>query len=162
MTNVPDAETRPDAAQLVAAYRQILTWLGAGTALGACAELAMLRHWQGPGQLVPWALLVLLLGSAAAWLVRRSPAPARALRTVAVVTALGSAYGVYEHLKGNLAAGPSSARYAESWASMPAASHLWAAASGAVGASPLLAPGMVGLAGVLLWLAVLGWRDRGA
>jgi hypothetical protein len=149
--------TRSDAVKLVAVYRRLLTWLGVGTAVGACAELAMLRHWQSPGQLVPWAVLAVLLLAAAAWLTRRSAATARILRGTAVVAALGSAFGVYEHVGANLAAGPLSGRYTAEWESMSAVSQLWAAATGSVGASPVLAPGMVGLAGVLLWLAAFRW-----
>jgi hypothetical protein len=131
VSDVPDTVgTRHDTVELVSVYRRLLTWLGIGTALGACAELAMLRHWQGPGQLVPWAVLAVL----------------------------GGAFGVYEHVGANLAAGPLSGRYAADWESMPAVSQLWAAATGAVGTSPVLAPGMVGLAGALLWLGALRWR----
>jgi len=142
---------------LVALYRRVLTWLGIGTALGACAELAMLRHWQGPGQLVPWGVLAVLLVAAAVWLVRRSVASARALQAVAVVAVLGSAFGVYEHVGANLAVGSLSGRYGPGWESLPATAQVWAAATGAVGAAPVLAPGMVGLAGVLLGLAALRW-----
>jgi len=150
-------ETRSEAVKLVALYRRVLTWLGAGTALGACAELAMLRHWQGPVQLVPWAVLAALLLAAVAWLTRRSAATARILQGTAVVAALGSAFGVYEHVGANLAAGPLSGRYAAGWESMSAVSQLWAAATESVGAAPVFAPGMVGLAGVLLWLAAFRW-----
>jgi hypothetical protein len=149
--------TRSDAAELVDLYRRLLTWLGVGTALGACAELAMLRHWQGPGQLVPWAVLAVLLLAAAAWLARRSAATARILQGTAVVTVLGSAFGIYQHVGANLAAGPLSGRYAGRWESMPAVSQLWAAVTWSVGTAPLLVPGMVGLAGVLMWLAAFRW-----
>lgn len=145
-------------ARLVSTYRSALTWLGLGTALGAVAELAMLRHWQGPGQIVPWALLAVLLAAAVAWLVRRRTWTARAARTAGAVAVLGSGYGLYEHLKGNLADGALDPRYAEVWASMSAPARWWAAGTGAVGDSPLLAPGMIGLAGALLWLATLRWR----
>jgi hypothetical protein len=152
--------TRSDAEKLVGLYRRLLTWLGIGTALGACAELAMLRHWQSPAQLVPWAVLTVLLLAAAAWLVRRSWATARVLQAAAVAAVLGSAFGIYEHVGANLGAGPLSGRYAGKWESMSAMSQLWTAATGAVGAAPLLAPGMVGLAGVLLWLAAFRWAPR--
>lgn len=148
-------------ARLVSFYRRVLTLLGAGVALGALTELAMLRHWQGPAQLVPWAVLAVLLLAAAAWLVRRTAGTARTVQVAAAVSVLGSAYGVYEHVLANLRAGPLDPRYAEVWASMPGATQLWAAASGAVGPSPVLVPGMMGLAGVLLWLAVFRWgRDK--
>jgi hypothetical protein len=146
-----------DPVKLVALYRRILTWLGVGTALGACAELAMLHHWQTPGQFVPWAVLGLLLLAAAAWLTRRSTTTARILQGTAVVAAIGSAFGIYQHVSANLDAGPLSGRFTGKWESMSAMSHLWAAATGSVGASPVLAPGMVGLAGVLLWLSTFRW-----
>ena len=146
-----------DAARLVPVYRRALTWLGVAVALGALTELAMLRHWQGPAQLVPWAVLAVLLLAAAAWLVRRSAATARTLRVAAVVSVLGSAYGVYEHVLANLRAGPLDPRFAGDWDAMSGAARLWAASSGAVGPSPVLVPGTMGVAGVLLWLAVLRW-----
>ncbi|MCU1541525.1 MAG: hypothetical protein JWM01_2472 [Arthrobacter sp.] len=149
--------TRSDAVKLVAVHRRTLAWLGVGTALGACTELAMLRHWQSPGQFVPWAALAVLLLSAAAWLTRRSTTTARVLQGAAVVSALCSAFGVYQHIGANLAAGPLSGRYTGKWESMSAMSQLWAAGTGSVGASPVLAPGMVGLAGVLLWLSTFRW-----
>jgi hypothetical protein len=149
----------PDDARLVTVYRRVLTLVGIGTVLGALTELAMLRHWQGPAQLVPWAVLAVLLLCAVAWLVRRTTGTARAVRVAAVVSVLGSAYGVYEHVLANLRAGPLDPRYAEAWDSMSGAAQLWAASSGAVGPSPVLVPGTMGLAGVLLWLAVLRWRS---
>ncbi|WP_083665174.1 hypothetical protein [Kocuria sp. CNJ-770] len=148
----------PDDARLVPFYRRVLTLLGIGTVLGALTELAMLRHWQGPAQLVPWAVLTVLLLAAAAWLVRRSAGTARAVQVAAAVSVLGAAYGVYEHVLANLRAGPLDPRYAELWESMSGAARLWLASSGAVGPSPVLVPGTMGLAGVLLWLAVLRWR----
>ena len=104
---------------------------------------------------------VLLVG-AVAWLVRRTAGTARTVRVAAVVSVLGSAYGVYEHVLANLRAGPVDPRYAEVWESMSGAAQLWAATSGAVGPSPVLVPGTMGLAGVLLWLAVLRWRHGAA
>ncbi|MFI7483885.1 hypothetical protein ACH9EU_15880 [Kocuria sp. M1R5S2] len=150
----------PDDARLVPIYRWALTLLGIATVLGALTELAMLRHWQGPAQLVPWAVLAVLLLAAVAWAVRRSPATVRAVQVAAVVAVLGSVYGVYEHVLANLRAGPLDPRYAEVWESMSGAARLWAATSGAVGPSPVLVPGTMGLAGVLLWLAVLRWGRR--
>jgi hypothetical protein len=158
MSTAPQtAGARTDDARLVSVYRRVLTLLGIGTVLGALAELAMLRHWQGPAQLVPWAVLAVLLAAAAAWSLRRSAGTARAVQAAAVVAVLGSAYGVYEHVLANLRAGPLDPRYAEVWESMPVAAQLWAATSGAVGPSPVLVPGTMGLAGVLLWLAVFRW-----
>ncbi|MEX5298114.1 hypothetical protein RCG67_04955 [Kocuria sp. CPCC 205292] len=160
MSTAPEAAAAgADDARLVPVYRRVLTLLGIGTVLGALTELAMLRHWQGPAQLVPWAVLAVLLLGAAAWLVRRSAGTARTVRIAAVVSVLGSAYGVYEHVLANLRAGPADPRYAGVWESMSGAAQLWAATSGAVGPSPVLVPGTMGLAGVLLWLAVLRWRD---
>ncbi len=151
-----------DDARLVSVYRRVLTLVGIGTVLGALTELAMLRHWQGPAQLVPWAVLAVLLVGAVAWLVRRTAGTARTVRVAAVVSVLGSAYGVYEHVLANLRAGPVDPRYDGVWDSMPGAAQLWAATTGAVGPSPVLVPATMGLAGVLLWLAVLRWRHGAA
>jgi hypothetical protein len=161
MSTAPRAAADDDA-RLVLVYRRALTLVGLAAVLGALTELAMLRHWQGPAQLVPWAVLAVLLLGAVAWLVRRTAGTARTVRVAAVVSVLGSAYGVYEHVLANLRAGAVDARFAGSWESMSGAAQLWAATSGAVGPSPVLVPGTMGLAGVLLWLAVLRWRPRPA
>ena len=117
----------------------------------------MLRHWQGPAQIVPWVVLGLLLLAAFAWLLRRSAATARAVQSTAVVAVLGSAYGVYEHVLANLRAGPIDPRYGEAWSAMSGPAQLWVAVNGSVGPSPVLVPGTMGLVGVLLWLAVFRW-----
>lgn len=152
--------TRTREAVLLEAYRRILTVLGIGTIFGAFAELAILRHWNSPAQLVPWAVLVVLLVAALAWSLRRTRLTMWLLRGAAVVTVLGSSFGVYQHIEANLVSGPLDAGYSASWATMSMPAQLWAAGSGAVGASPVLAPGMIGLAGVLLWLATLGWSTN--
>lgn len=158
MTSPPETSAAAqDAVQLVSLYRRALTWLGLGAGLGACTELVMLRHWQGPAQIVPWVVLGVLLLAAVAWLLRRSAATARAVQGAAVVAVLGSAYGVYEHVLANLRAGPLDPRYGEGWAAMSLPVQLWAAVNGSVGPSPVLVPGTMGLVGVLLWLAVFRW-----
>ena len=160
MTGPPETSaTDQDAVQLVSLYRRVLTWLGMGVALGAGVELAMLRHWQGPAQLVPWVVVAVLLFAAAAWLVRRTATTARTVQVAAAVSVLGSAYGVYEHVLANLRAGPLDPRYAEVWDSMSGTAQLWVATSGGVGPSPVLVPGTMGLAGVLLSLAAFRWSS---
>lgn len=153
-------ETRSSQAALVATYRQLLTLIGIGTVLGAFAELASLRHWGSPAQLIPWVLLTILLIAALAWSLTRTTVTVRILRGAAIVAVLGSAFGVFEHIQANLESGPLDARYSATWATMSTPAQLWTAASGGVGPSPLLAPGMIGLAGVLLWLATLGWTGN--
>lgn len=161
MTRTSDLETTRSAeAALVSTYRRILTIIGVGTVLGAFAELASLRHWTTPFQLVPWVVLAILLVAALAWWLRRTTLTMRTLRGAAILAALGSGFGVYQHIEANLESGPLDAGYSASWATMSTPAQLWTAASGGVGPSPPLAPGMIGLAGVLLWLATLGWSSH--
>jgi hypothetical protein len=158
MTSPPETPAAAQGAvELVSLYRLVLTWLGLGAGLGACTELAMLRHWQGPAQIVPWVVLGVLLLVAVAWLLRRSAATVRAVQVAAVVAVLGGAYGVYEHVLANLRAGPVDPLYMDAWPAMSSAAQLWAAVNGSVGPSPVLVPGTMGLVGVLLWLAVFRW-----
>jgi hypothetical protein len=161
MTRFSDLEeTRSAEAVLVATYRRILTIIGVGTVLGAFVELASLRHWTTPFQLVPWFVLGILLVAALAWWLAPTTLTMRILRGAAILAVLGSGFGVYEHIEANLESGPLDARFSATWATMATPAQLWTAASGGVGPSPPLAPGMIGLAGVLLWLATLGWSGR--
>lgn len=138
--------------------RTALLLLAGAVALGALAELAMLRHWSDVQQLVPWVLAALVGLAAAALLGRRTPSwVVYAARAVGVIAALGSGYGVLIHILSNFEAGPLDFRYADRWEQLPMVQQIWLAATGGVGPAPALAPGMVALGGVCL---LLGTLDR--
>lgn len=145
--------TRPESATL-ARMRTVVALLATLTALGGMVELAMLRHWGGV-RLVPWFVLGLV---AVVGVVTARGGPARLAQGAGVVGLLGAGLGVWQHIAANHALGPRLAQYAQTWGELSALERWWLAATGAVGAAPALAPGMLGLAGVLLIVAVLDRR----
>jgi hypothetical protein len=141
--------------RLIRRYIRGLWWLTTATAIGGIAELAMLRHWDGWLQLLPWVMRAGL--SATAVVVRRRPT-ARVMvmaRRVAIAAVVLAAIGVVEHVWGNHRTAPLDATYGAVWDAMPVWSRWWTAATGDVGPSPALAPAIIALDGVLLWLATL-------
>ena len=130
--------------------RRALLAAAAVTYLGAAVEMALVEHYDGVWQLMPFALVAAGLGTVgAAW-----PAPTARpwlLAGVGAVVVVGSVLGVYFHLEGNWALA------AEVRPDEPLASRVWHALSGG---NPLLAPGMVGLAGALGAAAGLGSGDQ--
>jgi hypothetical protein len=146
--------TRHD--QLAERFRRAFVWLGGTAIAGTSVELAMLRHWTSTTQLLAWAAVAAAAVALALTVVRPTPTRLRAGRAIAAAVAVTSAIGVVEHVYGNYGAGPLDFRYADRWATMSLASRWWAAASGAVGPSPALAPAILAQAAVFVWLAGIG------
>ena len=145
-----------DGLRLAARLRAALILLAGAVALGAGAELAMLRHWNGIQQVVPWLVAAgVLLGAGVLW-VRRTRMTVTLARVSGAVAALGGAYGVVIHVLSNYQAGPLDRLYATTWDALPLVTRLWLAATGGTGPAPPLAPGMLALAGVCLILGSLG------
>lgn len=133
--------------------RRILALLAAATAVGGIVEMAMLRHWDEGTQLIPWFVLVPV--AIVAILVAGDRGSTRLAQVTGAAGVATGGIGVLLHLSENLDAGEDLAQYARTWESMPIVERLWLVLNGSVGDAPLLAPGMVTLAGVLLLLAVL-------
>lgn len=123
--------------------RLALLGLGALSLAGAVAELAMERHWDGFIQLIPW----FAVGAVALSIVLVLAAPSRQTillaRVLALVVAVATLFGVYEHIEENHKAGALDFRYANTWESMSSASQWWKAATKTVGPAPVLAPGVL-------------------
>lgn len=136
--------------------RKILALTAVGTALGGVVELALLSHWGESTQLLPWVALAAV--AVAGVLVARGGGNTRAAQAIGAASLLTGAIGVVLHLAENLGAGENLAQYAQTWESMPFFERLWLVLDGSVGEAPLLAPGMVSLAGVLIFVAVLDRR----
>lgn len=150
----------PSDAALVSRFRRAVLGLGAAAAAGAAAELAMLRHWNGVEQLVPWATLAAVTAGMVLVALGRSRTTILTGRVIGLAAGLASLFGVYEHIASNYRAGPLDFRYTDRWPTMSAWSRWWAAASGAVGPSPVLAPAILALAGACLVLATMGRAAR--
>jgi hypothetical protein len=149
----PAVRGDPDPADAVRPLRRgLLLLAGVGT-MGTALELAALRHWDSTVQLVPWAALAVTAVAVAAMAVRPSARTVRAVRWVAVGLFLVAAFGTYEHVLSNYHVAPLDFRFAARWPTMSAPARWWAAASGAVGPSPALAPGVLAMSALCLLLA---------
>ncbi len=131
--------------------RALLTLAGAGVA-GTALELAMIRHWNSPVEMIPWAVLAALAAGIAVAARRPSPWAVRAVRWLAIVVALTAVFGVARHVMANYDAAPLDVRYTVRWASMSTPSRWWAALTQSVGPSPTLAPLVLAQAAACLWL----------
>ncbi len=147
------------------------TWFQRGFAALAAAgiafttiELALLRHWSTPAQVIPWFVLAGLGLALAAVITRPSAVVVRVVRVVAAIAATAAAYGVYAHVRANYDAGPLDFRYAVKWAAMSPLSRWWAALTESVGPSPVLAPAVLAQTAACLLLTTFGRarRDAGA
>jgi hypothetical protein len=137
-----------------------LRWLAAAGLAGTATELAMLRHWTSQSQRLAWAALGALAIAFALTTVHTTPARLGAGRLLAGSVALFAAVGVLVHVRANVEAGPLDFRYAARWPTMGLAERWWAAATGAVGPAPALAPAILAQTAVLVWLASIGQRTR--
>ncbi|MEU6720158.1 hypothetical protein ABZ897_52620 [Nonomuraea sp. NPDC046802] len=121
---------------------------------GAAAELAFERHWRSPVQFIPWAALVLLaLGLV---LLLAAPRAITAVRVLAAVVLVVSAYGVFTHVSVNFGAGPSDPE----WDALSSLTQWWYALTKTVGSAPPLAPGMLAQGALLLLLTSTMKRQR--
>ena len=118
---------------------------------GTAVELAMLRHWNGLIQLIPWAALAVVAVAIGLVLRRRI----RLARILAVAVFVTAALGIYEHTLANYHAGPLDFRYAARWATMSSGSRWWAAFTESVGPSPTLAPLVLAWSSLCVWFATL-------
>ena len=136
--------------------RRILALIAVGTAAGGLVEMALLRHWGEATQIIPWVVLIAVL--VVGLLVATGGGSRIGAQVTGAAGLLTGAIGIFLHLSENLDEGEDLAQYAQTWESMPVLERVWLALNGTVGEAPLLAPGMVSLAGVILFIAVLG-RD---
>jgi hypothetical protein len=114
--------------------------LAVAASLGAIAELWLVEHTEGWTQLLPFAMAACIVVSVG--VVSFSPTP-RVLsvhRALMALMLVGSAYGVYEHVAGNIT-------FAREIRPSAAASEVWMA--GLSGGNPAFAAGVLAVAGLL-------------
>jgi hypothetical protein len=133
---MPPTETRDVAERL----RTFLLYTSAALCGGTVVELLLAKHTQDAVQLIPFALCGIGLAVVVAAILRPRRETLLALRLVMVVLVLGSLFGVYEHLASNV----SFELEMRPGATLAA---VWLKAL--QGAAPLLAPGILALAGML-------------
>lgn len=129
------------------AFRQILAVIAGVAATGTMLELALIGHWHGPLQLIPWAVAYATM--TAAW-ATATPTGTRRLqlaRWLSTLNIIGGALGSAVHLQAN-----------QQFAAEihPAASTVELMARAAQGRIPLLAPLVLALPSVLVLVAA--WR----
>ena len=121
-------------------YRRFLLWLSACICAGTVVELWLSKHTEDAIQFVPFVLCAIGFAAILAALLRPQRSTLIALRVVMVLLVAGSLLGMYEHLAGN---------FGFELEIRPGAtfSDVWFAALR--GSNPLLAPGILALAGIL-------------
>jgi hypothetical protein len=108
--------------------------------LGTIVELWLAKHVKDPVQLIPFGLCVVGFLSALAVLLQPQRTTIIVLRIVMIVVVLGSVLGAYEHLASNV----------EFESEMrPSAAATDVVMPALMGSAPLLAPGILALAGIL-------------
>lgn len=120
--------------------RTFLLGLAAFLCAGTMVELALIGHWEGPPQILPFVLCGLGLAAVIALLLRPQRRIIRLLRWVMGVTFAGSLFGVYEHIEHNIG-------FAMEIRPNATMGDVFFDALG--GANPLLAPGMLALAAMI-------------
>lgn len=132
-----------DAQTLNHRFRLFLLGVAAFMFVGSLAELYFAEHTESPVQLLPFVLAALGLIAIVAVYLRPQSITLRLLQGVMVLTGLGSAFGIFEHIEHNI-------EFALEIRPNAAVGDVFFEALG--GANPLLAPGILGL-GALLALA---------
>ncbi len=134
--------------------RSMLGLAAAGIAATA-VELATLRHWTTTTQLIPWLVLAVLIAGVLIVTVGPSRQMIRVVRAIAVIAALSGLYGLFIHVKANYDAAILDFHFTDRWPHMSLTSKVWAASTGQVGPSPVMAPAVLTQCAVCLALATL-------
>ncbi len=129
-----------NAAEVLRRLRRFLLLLSLALFIGALVELWLVEHTQ---DLIQWLAFALAGAGALATLLamlRPGRASVRVLRVCMALVVLGSLFGVYEHIAGNIAFEREI---------QPNASTGRLVSRGLRGGNPLLAPGLLAVAAVL-------------
>jgi hypothetical protein len=129
-----------DAALIIERLRRFLLALAGCLCIGTTIELVLAEHTEDHIQLVPFVLCALGLIAVLMTLIRPQRLTLLALRGVMGLLILGSLFGIYEHLQSNIAF---------ELDIRPGAVVFDVLFEALKGAAPLLAPGILALAGVL-------------
>ena len=131
-----------------ARYRRFLLWVTAGLFLGTPVELLLTEHTNGLEQRIPFLLCLVGLVAVASALRAPGRKTLLTLRGSMIGIGAGALYGIYAHLSHNVEF-ELEIRPTEGLGDV-----VWDALQGA---SPLLAPGILGLA-ALLGVAATFWH----
>lgn len=129
--------------------------LAATGVVATALELATLRHWTTTTQLIPWMVLGLVAVGVATLIVHPSRRSIRVVRLIACFAVASGLYGLFVHVKSNYEAAILDYRFTDSWPAMSLVAKLWAAGTGKVGPSPVIAPAVLSQCAISLALATL-------
>jgi DNA-binding winged helix-turn-helix (wHTH) protein len=135
--------------------RNCLIALAALNTAGIAVELASLRHWKTPVQMIPWVTVVVIAVCIGLLVPRPTRGSVHTVRILAALVVVSALFGMYEHIAANYRAGPLDFRFADHWAAMPLAARLWASLTGAVGPAQAFVPGVMAFGATCLWFATL-------
>ena len=133
--------------------RRSMLGLAAAGIVATTVELATLRHWTTTTQLIPWMVLAVLAVGVLTVALGGSRQMIRVVRVIALLAAISGVYGLYIHVKANYDAAILDYRFTDRWPHMSLTSKLWAASTGQVGPSPVMAPAVLSQCAVCLALA---------
>ncbi|MDO8364729.1 MAG: hypothetical protein Q7V88_17695 [Actinomycetota bacterium] len=152
MRSIDPHSPRADTADLLRKAMLALAVLGV---LATTVELATLRHWKTTDQVIPWVVLGVVAAAVLALIVHPTPPTIKAVRTLAVLGIASGLYGLFVHVKSNYDVAILDYRYTDTWPTMSLWSKLWAAATGGVGPSPVMAPAVLSQCAICLAFATL-------
>jgi len=135
--------------------RALLVVAAIGTATTG-VELAFLRHWTTPLELIPWASIALLVAAIVPLALGATRRRVGWARIVAVVTGITAAIGVGVHVWQNYEAAPLDYHFTDTWPATAEPIRWILAATDTVGPVPSLAPSALAFVCVCLLLATLG------
>jgi hypothetical protein len=138
------------AGEVLRRLQQFLLLLAALLFGGTLLELWLVNHTKDAVQWLPFGLCFLGMLTTFAVLWRKSNATVRALRWCMALVILGSIFGIFEHIYNNL-------EFAREIHPNASTRELLMKSLG--GANPLLAPGMLAVAGLLALAATYGYQQ---
>ena len=136
--------------------RASLLWLVFMGVVGSATVLAYERHWDGYWQLVPWAVLALVLLSLLALVIFPCPTSRKLVRLVAVATIIASCLGLWQHFDQNYEAASLDVAHGNSWEDMSHVGRIWEVATGSVGHVPIYAAAILIPIGMALAMSTIG------
>jgi hypothetical protein len=152
-TNLRPVSRLVNVADTATILRRSMLALAAAGIVATTVELATLRHWTTTTQLIPWMVLGVLAIGVLIVALGGSRQMIRVVRFIALVAALSGVYGLYIHVKANYDAAILDYHFTDRWPHMSLLSKLWAASTGQVGPSPVMAPAVLSQCAVCLALA---------
>jgi predicted CDP-diglyceride synthetase/phosphatidate cytidylyltransferase len=128
------------AAEVLRQLRRFLLMLSVALFSGALIELWLVGHTEDWIQWLPFALSIAGVAIVLWMMFRPDKRSVKALRLCMILVALGSLFGIYQHVTGNIAFEREL---------QPNASAAQLISRGLQGGNPLLAPGILGIAALL-------------